>query len=61
MLQDRLHERGVRLYALGPQRLRACTHLDLSRDAVLRAVEIIADVVSQLLGDVDGAVHNGYP
>ncbi len=60
-LQDRLYEQGVRLYALGSQRLRACTHLNLERDDVLRAVNIITDMVSHLSGDVDGAVHNRYP
>ncbi|MCA9026099.1 MAG: aminotransferase class I/II-fold pyridoxal phosphate-dependent enzyme [Planctomycetaceae bacterium] len=61
VLQDRLHERRVRLYTLGRQRLRACTHLNLGRDDVIRAVDIMAEVVAELRGAVDGAVHNRYP
>jgi threonine aldolase len=34
---------GVRVGAAGPQRLRAVTHLDVDRDACLRAAPIIAE------------------
>jgi threonine aldolase len=36
---DRLKESGVLVSALGPQVLRACTHLDVSRDDALYAAE----------------------
>jgi threonine aldolase len=38
----RLKERGVLVSALGPQNLRACTHLDLSREQAEHAAEVIA-------------------
>jgi threonine aldolase len=41
-----LRENGVRMNSIGPQRLRAVTHLDVSRDEVLRA----ASVVRKLIG-----------
>ena len=40
----RLKERGVLVSALGAQVLRACTHMDVSRDETLRAVEILRGV-----------------
>jgi threonine aldolase len=42
----RLRERGVLVAALGPQTLRACTHLDVSREDVRRAAEEIERVGS---------------
>lgn len=60
-LQDELEKSGVRLYSVGQHRLRACTHLNLSRREILKAAEIMKDVVTQLRADVDDAVHNGYP
>lgn len=50
-LAQALGERGVRLYDTGPQRLRACTHLDINREQVLEAVRIIRDVVSHFQSD----------
>ncbi len=35
---------GVLLGAAGPQRIRAVTHLDVDREAVLRAAKVIAEV-----------------
>lgn len=40
----RLKERGVLVAALGPQVLRACTHLDVSRDEAARAAEAFETV-----------------
>lgn len=37
----RLAERGVLVHPLGPQTLRACTHLDVSAAQAVRAAEII--------------------
>lgn len=42
-----LGSRGVRLYAIGPQRLRACTHLDVTRAQLMTAAEILRDVMSR--------------
>jgi threonine aldolase len=46
-LSTRLREQGVRINASGPQRLRACTHLDVDRKGVLRAAEAIGSIVSE--------------
>jgi threonine aldolase len=37
----RLREQGVLIYPLGPQRLRACTHLDVSREQAERTAQAI--------------------
>lgn len=39
-----LREKGVFVSALGPTVLRACTHLDVSREQVERAAALIADL-----------------
>ena len=41
-----LQERGVRINPIGPQRLRACTHLDVSADQVLYAAEVLREVMA---------------
>ncbi len=46
-LSARLRQRGVRINATAPQRLRACTHLDVDREMVLRAAEAIAEAVEE--------------
>ena len=40
----KLKERGLLASALGPQILRACTHLDVSREETLKAAEILRGV-----------------
>lgn len=40
-LSSALLERGLKIGASGPQRLRACTHLDISHDGVLQAADIL--------------------
>ena len=47
---DALKERGVLVHPLGPQSLRACTHLDVSAAQAARAAEIIRQVVPRLRG-----------
>jgi threonine aldolase len=42
---DRLRERGVLVHTAGPQRLRACTHLDVSAAMATRAAEAMRKVV----------------
>jgi threonine aldolase len=44
-ISARLKERGVLIYPYGPQRLRACTHLDVDRAAVLQAAAMLAESV----------------
>jgi len=41
----RLTERGVLVTAFGPKRLRAITHLDVSRADIERAIEVIGEVL----------------
>lgn len=55
-----LSTRGVKMYATGPQRLRACFHLDVDRDATLRAIAAVKDVL--LSGLIAGAktLDGGY-
>jgi threonine aldolase len=40
----RLAARGLKLIAFGPQLIRACTHLDVTRREIERACEILAEV-----------------
>ena len=47
-LSRALSERGVRMYPIAPQRLRACTHLDVTRAQIQVAAEIIRDVVANM-------------
>jgi len=41
-------EDGILLGAAGPRRIRAVTHLDVDRDAVLRAAKTIAEIAAAL-------------
>ncbi|MBI1315028.1 aminotransferase class I/II-fold pyridoxal phosphate-dependent enzyme [bacterium] len=45
-LSAALKERGVRIGGMGPQTLRACTHLDVNREQVLQAAEIVKDCIA---------------
>jgi threonine aldolase len=42
---EQLEHRGVRMIAMGPSRLRAVTHLDVSRQGIETALDIIRDVL----------------
>jgi threonine aldolase len=46
----RLGDEGVRMAAIGPQTLRALTHLDVTREEVERAGEIFATLAEGELG-----------
>lgn len=54
-LSAQLLEHGVRVNPSGPQRLRACTHLDVTREEVLRAAEAVRACMQQ---GVDRATTN---
>lgn len=45
-LAARMKSRGVRVGALGKTLLRACTHLDVSREQVLQAADQLADCLA---------------
>lgn len=44
----RLLERGLRLSVMGPTRLRAVTHLDVSSHQIIEALAIIREVVAEI-------------
>jgi len=45
-LCDRLFEAGVRMLAIGPQRVRAVTHLDVTTEGIDRAVDALTRVLT---------------
>ena len=55
-----LLERGVKVGASGAQRLRACTHLDVSRDDVPRAAEILKQTVQAGISQHKGSATGPY-
>lgn len=56
-LSRALKERGVRINGIGSQRLRACTHLDVDRAGVIRAAEILAEIVRGRRTDASGGAE----
>jgi threonine aldolase len=58
-LSSQLRELGVNIDPCGPQLLRACTHLDLTRERTLRAAELIGDSLSKGLADVTQTITGG--
>jgi threonine aldolase len=54
-LQTALETNGLRVYAMGPTRLRACTHLDVTGDDVRRAAEIVGETVAAGVAAKPGA------
>ncbi len=44
-LSAALLDKGVKIGASGPQRLRACTHLDVTRDEVLQVADLLRQTV----------------
>lgn len=59
-LAGRLLEHGLRMGAMGPQRLRACTHLDISREEVLQAADVVKECVATGFADMVGAASGPY-
>lgn len=59
-LSSQLKEHGVRINATGPQRLRACTHLDVDRDDVLHAAGAIAEIVASGFAAAPGMARGPY-
>jgi threonine aldolase len=47
-LAEKLSERGVKVSCYGPYTIRLVTHKDVSREQVLKAADIISEVVSKL-------------
>ncbi len=59
-LSAMLKERGVLINSTGPQRLRACTHLDVDRETVLEAAAIVKECVLAGFGEKVGAASGPY-
>jgi threonine aldolase len=60
-LSEALLKRGVRINpAGGPQRLRACTHLDVDRDGVLRAAAAIRECLAAGLSGASASASAAY-
>lgn len=59
-LSSKLKQRGVRINATGPYRLRACTHLDVDRAMVLRAAEAVGEAVQEGFAGTVGAELGPY-
>lgn len=53
-LSARLLERGLKLNPSGPQRLRACTHLDVTRADLQRAAEIVRECMESDFSQASG-------
>lgn len=54
-LSAKLLQRGVRINPSGPQRLRACTHLDVTLEEVMRAADIVRECVESGFASVNGS------
>lgn len=58
-LSTQLKNRGVLINATGPQRLRACTHLDVSHDDMLKAAQAVADALASGLAQTTATTTAG--
>ncbi len=54
-LSARLLERGVKINPSGPQRLRACTHLDVTKDDLLRAADMVRECMESGIAHANGS------
>jgi threonine aldolase len=59
-LASALESRGVLIHDSGPQRLRACTHLDFSREAIPEVGRILAQCVESGFRDRPGTQYGGF-
>ena len=59
-LSAKLLQRGVKVNPSGPRRLRACTHLDVTRNDMLRAAEIVRDCLEEGFANVSGSECGAY-
>jgi len=59
-LSTALRQQGVRILASGPQRMRACTHLDVSREDMLRAADVLSECVAAGFRDLMGSPSGPY-
>ena len=54
-LSARLLERGVKINPSGPQRLRACTHLNVTKADLLRAAEMVRECMESGIAQANGS------
>jgi threonine aldolase len=59
-LSNALRDRGIRIGGMGPQQLRACTHLDVSRDDCLRAAAVLRECVQAGFGQYPGSTYGPF-
>lgn len=59
-LSAKLTQRGVRINPSGPQRLRACTHLDVKLPDALRAARTVRECIETGFADANAAAHGAY-
>ena len=59
-LSAELKSRGVHINPTGPQRMRACTHLDVSRDNVEQAAAVIREIMTGVTVSDAAAQPAGY-
>ena len=59
-LSAKLRSKGVLMGATGPYRLRACTHLDVTREQVLTAAAAIRDSIAEGFSDQPGSPIGPY-
>jgi threonine aldolase len=59
-LSSMLFDRGVRINPSGPQRLRACTHLDVTRSDVLTAANAVRDCIASGISGATNSPSNPY-
>ena len=57
-LAAELKKQGLLMYAVGPQRLRACTHLNLDQQDILSAIAIINAVLLSQNSQTENEDHN---
>ena len=59
-LSAKLKEQGIGINACGPQKLRACTHLDIDEAATLKTVEVIRGCMAEGFSDFQGSLTGPY-
>ncbi|HEV3300736.1 MAG TPA: low-specificity L-threonine aldolase [Planctomycetaceae bacterium] len=59
-LANALESRGVLIHDSGPQRLRACTHLDVRREDIPEVGRILAECVESGFRDRPGSQYGGF-
>ncbi len=59
-LSAALLDRGVKIGPSGPQRLRACTHLDVTREDMLKTADVLRQTIKAGFGQYKGSTTGPY-